>query len=117
MKCTSCAADVPEGGQFCPACGARQGFPGTPDPPLPAEPEVPVWSGRYSSLSDAFSWILWAIFAVLMAFVAFKWLSLSESWMKWTYWGAVLLPAVGIGLTSLFRHFSVGTVSRPPALP
>ena len=107
MKCISCAADVPEGGQFCPKCGARQGFPGSPDPPPPLEPEVDVWSGRYSALADGASWILWALYAGSLTFVALKWLTLAEPWMRWTYWGAVFLPAAAIGVVSLFRRISI----------
>ncbi|HKS17203.1 MAG TPA: PH domain-containing protein [Planctomycetota bacterium] len=53
------------------------------------------------------SWILWSIFAAAAVVVAFKWLTLGQPWMKWVYWGAVLLPAAGIALTSLFRRISV----------
>lgn len=107
MKCISCGAAVPEGGAFCPKCGTSQGLPGTPAPPPAQEPEIPVWQGRYSSFADASSWILWATYAGLMAFIAFKWLTLPEPWMKWIYWGAVFLPAGLIGLATLIRRITV----------
>ncbi len=107
MKCFSCAADVPEGGQFCPKCGTRQGLPGTPAPASGQEPENPVWTGRYSPLADALSWILWSLFAAFAIFVAFKWLTLAEPWMRWVYWGAVALPAFILLLMALFRRLSV----------
>jgi len=120
MKCFSCGAAVPEGSAFCPKCGTRQGLPGTPAPAAAQEPETPIWHGRYSPFADALSWLLWALFAGAMAFVAFKYLALSERWMKWVYWGAVFLPAAAIGLTSLLRRISasyrlfkeVGIISR-----
>lgn len=105
MKCVSCGADVPEGGHFCPACGARQGFPAPLTPP-PQEPEVPVWNGRYSSRSDALAWLSWGIFAAAAAFTAIRWLTLSQPWMHWVYWSAVLLPAVLIGIGTLYRQIS-----------
>lgn len=107
MKCFSCAADVPEGGQFCPKCGTRQGLPGTPAPAPGQEPESPVWSGRYSPLADAFSWILWGLFAAAAIVFRLYWGPFSESWMPWVYGGAVALPAIVLGFRSLFRRISV----------
>jgi uncharacterized membrane protein YdbT with pleckstrin-like domain len=106
MKCISCGAGVPDGAHFCPACGVNQGFPGAPGPAL-QEPEKPVWKGRYSPLADGGAWILWALFAAVAAYAAFKWLTFPEPWTKWVYWGAVLLPAAVIGLRCLFRRISV----------
>lgn len=107
MKCFSCGTEVPEKGQFCPKCGTRQGLPGTPAPNPAQEPETPVWEGRYSPLADALSWFLWAPFAGAMAFIALKYLTLGQPWMKWVYWGLVFLPAVGVVLTSFYRRLSV----------
>jgi len=107
MKCFSCGAEVPDKGLFCPKCGTRQGLPGTPAPPSGQEPEVPIWEGRYSPRADALSWILWGLYAAAALFVAFKWLTLGEPWMRWVYGGAVALPAIGILLTSLFRRISL----------
>lgn len=107
MKCFSCAADVPEGGAFCPKCGTRQGLPGTPAPPAGQEPEAPIWEGRYSPFADALSWILWGFFAGAAVVVALKWLTLAEPWMRWVYWGAVALPATGLLLAAFFRRISV----------
>lgn len=106
MKCTSCGAAVPEGGQFCPACGANQAFPGAPAS-APLEPEKPVWSGRYSPLADGGAWVLWSLYAAAAAFAAFRWLTFPEPWTGWVYWGAVLLPAAVIGFRCLIRRISV----------
>lgn len=107
MKCFSCGAAVPEGSAFCPKCGTRQGVAGAAAPAPAQEPEAPVLEGRYSPLADGMSWIYWALFAAAAVVVAFKWLTLGQPWMKWVYWGAVLLPAAGIALASLFRRISV----------
>lgn len=107
MKCIPCGAAVPEGSAFCPKCGSRQGLPGTPAPAAAQEPENAVWNGRYSPFADALSWLLWALFAGAMTFIAFKYLALTERWMKWVYWGAVFLPAAVIGMNTLLRRISV----------
>ena len=107
MKCFSCAAEVPEKGLFCPKCGTRQGLPGTPAPIPGQEPETPVWEGRYSPLADGLSWILWSLFAAAAVFVALKWMTLGEAWMRWVYWGAVLLPAAYLLLAALFHRLSI----------
>lgn len=107
MKCFSCGTAVPEGGQFCPKCGTRQGLTGPPAPPPGQEPEVPVWEGRYSPRADALSWLLWALFAAVMGYVALRWLKFSEPWMPWVYGGAVALPAVGLLLTLIVRRISL----------
>jgi len=107
MKCFSCATEVPDKALFCPKCGTRQGLPGTPAPPPGQEPEVPVWEGRYSPLADGLSWILWGLYAGAAIFVALKWLTLADAWMRWVYWGAVLLPAIILLLTALFRRLSL----------
>ena len=109
MKCVSCGSPIPEGGQFCPKCGSRQSPTGIPLPPPPAatEPETNVWSGRYSPFADGLSWLLWAIFAAVAVYASLNWLPLTERWQKYVYWGAVLLPAVLIGFTSLVRRISV----------
>lgn len=108
MKCVSCGSPIPEGGQFCPKCGGRQGPTGIPAPPPSApEPETAVWAGRYSPFADGLSWLLWAIYAAVAVYAALNWLPLTERWQKYVYWGAVLLPAVLIGFTSLVRRISV----------
>ena len=106
MKCVSCGVDAPEGAHFCPSCGAKQVF-ASPSAPPSLEPEAPVWSGRYSSRSDALSWLLWAIFAGVATFAAIRWLTLSQAWMHWVYWSAVFLPAVLIGIGTLYRQIAI----------
>jgi len=103
MKCTSCPADLAPGSLFCPKCGAKQGA--APSPGL--EPEQPVWAGRFSPLAYG-NWILlWILFAAAAGFAAFKWLPISEAWMRWVYTGAVLLPAVGIVVSAMWKRLSV----------
>ena len=106
MKCISCGAALPEGANFCPGCGARQGFPTSPPPP-PLEPEAPVWKGGYSMRNDGFAWLLWILYAAAAVVIAFKWLSLNEAWLRWVYAGAVLLPAVILFAGSVIRRFSI----------
>jgi uncharacterized membrane protein YdbT with pleckstrin-like domain len=106
MKCTSCGAAVPEGGQFCPSCGANQGFPAAP-PSSPQEPEAPIWSGRYSPMADGGSWILWVIYAGASTFAGLKWLTFPEPWMWWIFAGVVLFPAVVIATRTFIRRISV----------
>jgi uncharacterized membrane protein YdbT with pleckstrin-like domain len=106
MKCISCAAEVPEGGHFCPACGARQGL-APPAAAPPQEPETPVWEGRYSFRNDGLAWLLWGIFAAFAIFAAVKWLTLSESWQRWTYAGVIVLPAVALLVVSWYRQLSI----------
>jgi uncharacterized membrane protein YdbT with pleckstrin-like domain len=108
MKCFSCGTALPEGANFCSACGTRQGLPGAPPaaPSIP-EPEMPVWKGGYSARNDALAWVLWFLFATVAVYAVIRWVNLPEPWMRWMYWGAVLLPAALVLAGSLFRRFSV----------
>jgi uncharacterized membrane protein YdbT with pleckstrin-like domain len=106
MKCMSCGAAVPQGGQFCPKCGASQSFQGAPASAA-QEPEAPVWSGRYSPLAEGGAWLVWVLYAAAAGFAAFQWLTFPEPWTKWVYGGAIFLPAVIIGFRSLIRRISV----------
>ena len=107
MKCIACGAAVPEGGQFCPACGARQGLVAPAAVPAVQEPEAPVWEGRYSLWNDGTSWFLWGLFAAAAIFAYAKWLMLEEAWQRWAYVGVVLLPALLILVPSWWRRWSI----------
>ena len=107
MKCTSCGADLPPGSHFCSKCGAKQGAAIAAAPAPGMEAEQPVWSGRFSPLAYGHWALLWLLFAASAGFVALKWLTLPEAWMRWVYSGAVLLPAVGIALSALWKRLSL----------
>jgi len=107
MKCVSCPADLPPGSLFCPKCGAKQGAAPIAAPAPGMEAEQPVWKGRFSPFAYGHWVLLWILFAAAAGFAALKWLPISETWMRWVYTGAVLLPAVGILGSALWKRLSV----------
>jgi uncharacterized membrane protein YdbT with pleckstrin-like domain len=107
MMCSACAAELASGSHFCPKCGAKQGAAIPAAPATGLEPEQSVWAGRFSPLAYGHYGLLWILFASAAGFVALKWLSLSEAWMRWVYTAAVLLPAVGLAGSAFWKRLSV----------
>ena len=62
MICGKCQAPLPDGGVFCPKCGASQ----KKEASTVREPEETLWMDRYSAKASAGSWMLYALFAAGM---------------------------------------------------
>lgn len=121
MICPTCATEVPDGALFCHHCGARldilqqsdPGQPGTktgdaasdtrqapaekfrqklsPDPATQDDPERLLWSGRYSPKAMIGTWILAAIFTVIVL-AGGIWLIIHFGWP----WGVSLSVLIGL---------------------
>ena len=65
MFCGRCGTPIPEGGLFCPRCGAKAEVPAQPDPipapqvppadtaaPVPEEPSFPAEFERIAKITD-----------------------------------------------------------------